>query len=292
VLQAVLPQLVPGPQLSRAVAMVSSAWTSAETIGPFAAGLVISWIDVGVYFVLMGLAGGATLLFALLPAMPAANSTGARSSALLSGVRYVFASPIVLPSISLDLLIVLFGSVVALMPVYAIDILHVGPEQLGLLRAMPALGGVMMGILIAALPPARNAGRQLFIALGIFAASILVFALSTSLWLSMFALWVYGASDMISVNLRSTLIQLATPDSLRGRVSAINSLFIGASNQLGDFRAGSVAAWLGPVPTVLIGGGMAVVVAAAGAITCTSLRRLDRLTDAEVAGESAAESPQ
>lgn len=201
---------------------------------------------------------------------------------LLGGIRYVTRDPIVLPSISLDLFIVFLGSVLALLPIYAIDILHVDAKALGYMRAMPALGGVMMGILLARLPQMRNAGRLLFISLGIFAASILVFAMSSTLWLSLAALWVYGASDMISVNIRTTLIQIATPDELRGRVSAVNMLFIGVSNELGDFRAGSVAAVLGPVMTVVAGAGMALIVALGGFKLFPELRNLDRITDAEV----------
>ena len=201
---------------------------------------------------------------------------------MLSGIHYMMASPIVLPSISLDLFIVLLGSVVALLPVYAIDVLRVGPEALGMLRAMPALGGVMMGLTLAKLPPLRHAGKQLFLSLLVFTGAILVFAFSDKLWLSLAALWVYGASDMVSVNIRLTLIQLATPDELRGRVSAVNMLFIGASNELGDFRAGSVAALIGPVATVVTGACMAFGVTAGGYLLCTRLRRLDRVTDVEV----------
>ena len=168
-----------------------------------------------------------------------------------------------------------------LLPIYTIDILQVGPETLGILRAMPALGGLMMALLLAKLPPLRQSGRLLFISLGIFAASILIFALSSTLWISLAALWVYGASDMISVNIRSTLIQLATPDELRGRVSAVNMLFIGVSNEMGDFRAGSVAALFGPVITVLAGAGMAFAVAFGGYLIFPQLRQLDKLTDAE-----------
>ena len=139
-----------------------------------------------------------------------------------------------------------------------------------------------MGLLLAKLPPMRKAGKRLFLALFIFAASVLVFAMSGNLFLSLAALWVYGASDMISVNIRSTLIQIATPDSLRGRVSAVNMLFIGISNEMGDFRAGAMAALLGPVLTVITGAGMAFAVAFGGYALFPGLRKLDRLTDAHV----------
>ena len=136
---------------------------------------------------------------------------------------------------------------------FAVDVLDVGPEALGLMRAMPALGAVLAGLLLTRLPAMRQAGKLLYVSLAVFALSIIVFGLSTSLWLSLAALLVYGASDMVSVNVRSSIIQLATPDELRGRVNSVNSLFIATSNDIGGFRAGTVAAVLGPVATVLAG---------------------------------------
>lgn len=289
-MQAILPNIVTAPALPRAVAMVSAGWTTADTVGPFAAGLALAWLDYQIYPLLAALTVLATLCIVFLPNIPAKGSLDRGIRTLLSGVRYVRANTIVLPSLLLDLLIVLLGSVVALMPVYAIDVLAVGPEALGLLRAMPALGGVMMGLLIATLPATRHAGRQLFVALVVFTLSIAVFGLSRVLWLSLAALWVYGAADMISVHLRSTLIQIATPDALRGRVSAVNSLFISSSNELGDFRAGSVAALLGPVPTVLIGAGMAGAITLWGALAFPDLRRLRKLSDAQIDGGHDADS--
>ncbi len=280
--QAILPSIVSSHFLSRAVAITSSIWTTAQTLGPLAAGLLIAWIDYGIYWILAALAGMGAALYQLLPKIPANKPLGRGMGLLLGGIRYVARDPIVLPSISLDLFIVFLGSVLSLLPIFAIDILHVDAKALGYMRAMPALGGVMMGILLARLPPIRNAGRLLFISLGIFAASILVFAMSSTLWLSLVALWVYGASDMISVNIRTTLIQIATPDDLRGRVSAVNMLFIGISNELGDFRAGAIAALLGPVLTVLTGAGMAFMVTFGGYKLFPELRQLDRITDAEV----------
>lgn len=280
--QAILPNIVSHAFLSRAVAITSSTWTTAQTLGPSAAGFLIAWVDYGTYWFLAGLAGLGAGGYLLLPRIPAIKPLGRGLDQLLGGIRYVARDPIVLPSISLDLFIVLLGSVMALLPVYAVDVLHVDSTMLGLMRTMPALGGVMMGVLLAKLPPMRHAGRLLFMALAIFAASILVFAVSNVLWLSLAALWVYGASDMISVNIRTTLIQLATPDDLRGRVSAVNMLFIGISNEMGDFRAGSIAALLGPVLTVIAGAGMAFAVALGGFKLFPELRRLDRLTDAQV----------
>lgn len=279
---AILPNIVSADFLSRAIAITSSTWTTAQTLGPLGAGFLLAWLDYQTYWVLTGFSVTGACLFLLLPTLKVTKPTGRGLRQLLGGIRYVFRDPILLPSISLDMVIVLCGSVMALLPVFAIDVLHVDEKTLGLMRAMPALGGVMMGLLIAKMPPLRHSGKLLFIALGIFAASILIFAMSSILWLSLAALWVYGASDMVSVNIRSTLIQLATPDELRGRVNAVNMLFIGVSNEMGDFRAGSVAALLGPVLTVITGAGMAFAVAMGGYKLFPTLRKLDRLTDAEI----------
>lgn len=285
-MQAVLPNIVSRELLSRAVAVTSAAWTTATTTGPFIAGLMIAWVDYGTYWILVALTALGAVFFMLLPAIPAGQSAGRDLKHLLSGIRFVWSNPFVLPGITLDLFILLFGGVMALLPVYAIDVLHVGPEVLGMLRAMPALGGVMMSLLLTRLAPLRQSGRLLFISFLIFAVSVFVFALSKTLWLSLLALWVYGASDMISVNIRSTLIQLATPDALRGRVSAVNMLFIYTSNELGDFRAGSVAAVVGPVATVVTGAVMALAVTIGGYWRFSELRNLDRVTDVSSEGEA------
>lgn len=278
--QALLPGIVREDDLSQAVAISSTIWTAGGAAGPFAAGLLVAWFDTDVYAILAALTFLATFCFLFMPALSVRRPVGRAMAQLLDGIHYVVKNPLVLPAISLDLAIVLVGSVVALLPVYAIDILNVGPEALGLMRAMPALGAVAAGVLFARLPPVRHAGRLLNVSLAVFAVSIITFALSGSLWLSLVALFVYGASDMVSVNVRLTVIQLATPDELRGRVNSVNSLFIATSNDLGDFRAGAVAALIGPVATVLTGGLMAVGVVFGGYLMFPRLRRLDRLTDA------------
>jgi len=278
--ESILPGIVSREDLSRAVAITSTAWTAVSAGGPFLAGFLIAWLDTGIYQLLAILCFIAAALTLYLPKITVRRPTGRGLAQLLDGIRYVYRNPLVLPSISLDMFIVLVGSVVALLPVYAIDILHVGPEALGLMRAMPALGAVAAGVLLTRLPPMRRTGTLLYAALAVFALSILVFAVSGSLWLSLTALFVYGASDMVSVNVRSTIIQLATPDDLRGRVNSVNALFIATSNDLGDFRAGSVAAVLGPVVTVLTGGFMALGVVLGASFLFPTLRRLDRITDA------------
>jgi len=282
---AIMPYIVSTDYLSRAIAITSTTWTTAQTLGPLVAGILIALVDYGTYWFMLALVILGAVLYLQLPPLKTTKPLGRGIDQLLDGIRYVKRDPIVWPSISLDLFIMLCGSVMALLPVYAVNVLEVGTISLGFMRAMPALGGVMMGVLLARLPPRRNSGRLLFIALGVFSASILVFAISSVLWLSLIALWVYGASDMISVNIRSTLIQLATPDVLRGRVNAVNMLFIGISNEMSDFRAGSVAAVLGPVLTVLAGAGMAFMVTLGGYKLFPELRNLDKLTDAEAKEE-------
>lgn len=284
--QAILPGIVPHEGLEKAVAVSSTAWTGAGTAGPFVAGFLIAWLDTDIYLLLaiLTLVAGALLFY--LPAVTVRRPTGRGLAQLLEGVRYVYRNPLVLPAISLDLFIVLAGSVVALLPVYAIDVLNVGPEALGLMRAMPALGAVSAGILLTRLPAMRQAGKLLYASLAVFALSIIIFALSGNLWLSLGALLVYGASDMVSVNVRSSIIQLATPDELRGRVNSVNSLFIATSNDMGSFRAGTVATVLGPVATVLVGGLMSVGVVIGAYWLFPTLRRLDRITDADRLSEN------
>jgi MFS family permease len=279
--QAILPGIVPHESLEKAVAVSSTAWTGAGTAGPFVAGFLIAWLDTDIYLLLAIFTFIAGALLFYLPAVTVRRPTGRGLAQLLEGVRYVYKNPLVLPAISLDLFIVLVGSVVALLPVYAIDVLNVGPEALGLMRAMPALGAVSAGILLTRLPAMRQAGKLLYGSLAMFALSIIVFALSGNLWLSLGALLVYGATDMVSVNVRSSIIQLATPDELRGRVNSVNSLFIATSNDMGSFRAGAVATVLGPVATVLVGGLMSVGVVVGAWWLFPTLRRLDRITDAD-----------
>lgn len=183
-----------------------------------------------------------------------------------------------LGAVSLDLFAVLLGGATALLPIYAEDILHVGPEGLGVLRSAPAMGALLVGIALARRPIERHVGKKLLVAVAIFGLSMVVFGLSTSFWLSMLALACSGASDMVSVVVRQTLVQIETPDPMRGRVAAVNSLFIGASNQLGEFESGATAAWWGPVPSVVVGGLGTLVVALAWMKLFGGLAKRDRFT--------------
>ena len=281
--QAILPNIVSREALAKAVAVTAIVWNVASTSGPFMAGLLLAWIDRDTYWVLGGLSLAAALLFTTLPVLQQKQSSGRGLAQVLGGVHFIKRNPIVLGCISLDLFSVLLGSVMALLPIYAIDILKVGPDALGVLRGMPALGAVMIGLLMTRLP-LRKPGKSLFIALLVFSLSILLFAYSTHFWLSMTALWVYGATDMVSVNIRSTLIQMATPDDLRGRVSAVNSIFIATSNEMGDFRAGTVATLIPVTTTVALGGLMALCVAVGGYFMFPSIRKLTSLSEIEPGG--------
>ncbi|MCP1367097.1 MFS transporter, partial [Halomonas sp. BBD48] len=196
------------------------------------------------------------------------------------GIAYIRNKPIILGAISLDLFAVLLGGVIALLPIYAQEILHVGPEGLGALRSAIAIGALLMGIYLGVRELKRNVGWIMFVAVAIFGLANLVFALSTVFWVSWLALLVAGAADMISVNVRITLIQLATPDEMRGRVNAVNMLFIGSSNELGEFRAGTSAAWFGAVPAAVIGGVGTLAVVGLWMRLFPSLRQVSRFEDA------------
>jgi predicted MFS family arabinose efflux permease len=196
---------------------------------------------------------------------------------LFAGFRYIRHNPVILGIISLDLFAVVLGGMYALLPVFARDIFHAGPWGLGLLRASPGVGALVAAIILTHRPPRRWVGRIIFGAVGIYGTAIIIFALSHSFILSMALLAMLGAADMVNVVIRMTLIQLETADDMRGRVSAVNSLFIIASNQLGDFRAGLMAAWLGTIPAVMVGGAGALVVALVGRKAFTKLYRVENL---------------
>jgi hypothetical protein len=194
----------------------------------------------------------------------------------VAGLRYVFDHRVILGAISLDLFAVLFGGAVALMPVFANDILKVGPTGLGILRAAPFAGSVLMAILLTRLPPIRRGGRALFGAVAVFGAATILFGLSKNFFFSILCLAVLGAADMVSVVIRHVLVQIQTPPSMRGRVSAVNLIFIGASNELGEFESGLTASWWGTVPATIVGGLGTLAVAALFAWRFPELRDYDR----------------
>ncbi len=273
--QALLPLLVPGPAFPKAIALSSTAMQTAIVAGPALGGFLYGFGPPVVY----GLAAG-ILILGSLAAMAIETPMRARVAAaglegLLAGVRYVRSRGDILGAISLDLFAVLLGGATALLPVYARDILHIGPLGLGLLRAAPATGATAMALVLARFPLERRAGPKLFAAVTLFGLSTVVFGLSESFPLSLMALAMLGAADMISVVVRHTLVQLRTPDAMRGRVSSVNWVFIGASNELGEFESGVTAAWFGTVPAVVIGGLGTLVIAAVWAWRFPELRRID-----------------
>jgi len=276
--QSLAPNLVPTQDLASAIAWNSSAWQIATIVGPVAGGLlygVAPEASYGVALVMMIL--GAILI--LLVPKPAQKILGDKASweTVIAGFRYVWKEKIVLGAISLDLFAVLLGGATALMPVFARDILEVGPWGLGLLRAAPAVGALTVAAWLAFHPIRNHAGLLLFAFVTMFGLTTIVFGLSNIVWLSVIALVLMGASDMVSVYIRETLIQLWTPDAVRGRVNAVNMVFVGASNELGEFRAGMSAAAFGAVAAVVIGGAGTVAIAALWSRFFPDLRRARHL---------------
>ena len=262
-MQALAANLVPREAFANAVAWNSSAMQASFTVGPAIGGLLygisfqVPYIVAFVMFVI------AIALIALIPRTTQRASGEKRSvETMLAGVRYIRSNPVVLGAISLDLFAVLLGGVMALLPVFARDILDAGPMGLGFLRSAAGVGALVTAVYLVRNPIRDHAGRIMFAGVVVYGLSIVVFGLSTTLWLSVPMLFLMGAADMLSVNVRATLIQLATPDDVRGRVSAVNSVFIGASNEVGEFRAGTMAALIGTVPAVVIGGAGAIGIAA------------------------------
>jgi MFS family permease len=275
---ALLPSVVPRELLPNAITWNSSTWQSAVVIGPALGGLLYGFGPTTVYGAVVALLLIALAATALLhPARQAAPARKRGLSELLAGVRFVRDHPMLLGAISLDLFAVLFGGATALLPVFARDILSVGPVGLGLLRSAPALGSVACALWLAGHPLRRRAGRSMFVCVAGFGAATILFGLSTSFYLSMAALAATGACDMVSVYVRQTVIQLGTPDAMRGRVNAVSLVFIGASNELGEFESGITAAWFGTVPAVVLGGIGTLTVVAIWAWRFASLRRVDRL---------------
>ena len=253
--QALLPNLVPPQDFSRAVALNSSTMQIATIIGPALGGLIYLAGPTVVYTCVAALAGIATLLMTRVQAPKVAvRPREPGFAALLSGLKFVWSRPIVLGAISLDLFAVLFGGATALLPVFASDVLHVGPTGLGVLRTAPGVGASLCALWLAIHPISRRVGHWMFTSVLIFGAATIVFGLSTSFWITLSALVVLGAADMVSVYIRHLLVQIETPDAIRGRVSAVSAVFIGASNELGDFESGVTAKWWGATRAVVVGG--------------------------------------
>jgi MFS family permease len=275
---ALLPFTVSAGRLPRAVALSSTAGQVGIVLGPALGGFLYVAGAAAVYATCAALFVVASILIGwLVPVREAEAAPAADSRSVFAGIRFIRGHPALFGAISLDLFAVLLGGATALLPVYARDILHTGPWGLGLLRSAPAVGALATALWLARHPIQRHAGRRMFIGVAAFGAATIVFGLSRALPLSLAALVVLGAADMQSVVVRQSLFQLNTPDHMRGRVSAVNAMFIGASNQLGEFESGVTAAWLGTVPAVLVGGLGTLAMVALWMRIFPALARVDRL---------------
>ena len=278
--QALLPNLVRADRLGNAVALSSSAWQLASVAGPALGGLLYAFGGTVVFGAVAALFLAGLLLIALLQApRQQAPRSQATWKTLVAGIHFIWARPAIFGAISLDLFAVLFGGATALLPIYARDVYHAGPWGLGLLRSMPALGALSMVGIMAHRPLGRRTGRRMFQAVAVFGLATIGFGISPSLALALPFLFILGASDMVSVVIRQTLVQADTPDLMRGRVAAVNSVFIGASNELGEFESGTVAALIGTVPSVVVGGIGTLLVVGLWMLWFPDLRRRDRLVE-------------
>jgi len=275
--QALLPNVVPPTLFGRAVAVNSTTWQLSTIAGPAVGGLVYLLGAPVVYGSVAALLTAAVLLMLGVKAPPPRKSPESVSlNSLLEGLRFVFRRRTILGAISLDLFAVLFGGATALLPAYASDILQVGPDGLGLLRAAPGVGAAVVALVLAWRPLTRRVGPAMFWGVALFGLSTVVFGISTSFVASLVSLSILGAADMVSVYIRHLLVQLETPDEIRGRVSAVSAVFIGASNELGEFESGVTAAWWGLRPAVVVGGVASVTIAGLWARWFPELRTLDR----------------
>ncbi len=270
------PNLVPREALASAISLNASAWSLANILGPVVGGVLAAISLQLSYGVAACFSLGAILCILQIP-RPTVRVVNTSAASLLAGVQYIFKERVVLGAISLDLFAVLLGGATALLPIFALDVLHIGPQGLGFMRAAPGLGAVPVALWLARSPVRDHAGRILFIFVGLFGLFTAIFGISHWVWLSFPMLVLMGACDMVSVSIRETIMQLWTPDEVRGRVNAVNSVFIGASNELGEFRAGTMAAWIGAVAAVALGGVATMAVAGVWSVAFPGLRQARRL---------------
>lgn len=280
--QAILPQLTPARYFADAVAWNAGIWQLSNIVGPAVGGLLLgvtkSLADIYMLSGALSLVSMAALSMLVVRNRPRKTRESILQESLFVGIRFVFSHRLLLGLLSLDLFAVLLGGATALLPAYARDILNVGPGGLGILRSAPAAGAAVVAIVLAHSPIKRSAGLAMLSCVGVFGLATIAFGLSRNLLLSLLALCVLGAANMVSVVVRHTLVQISTPDAMRGRVSAVNALFIGASNELGEFESGLAAAWFGLVPAVVMGGVGTVLVVVLWAFWFPELRKLGRLT--------------
>ncbi len=286
---ALLPSLVPKDHFVNAVTWGATIYQIANMSGPAIGGLLFTLPLSGALEPLRGAAVVYSLTLLMLigfivfigmirPEPVERKATAFSIRTVLAGLEYVWQTKLLLGSISLDLFAVMLGGAVALLPIFATEILHAGPRGLGLLRAMPSVGALIVSLILVVRPIKRRAGATMLTCVGIYGVATIVFGLSRNLWLSLAALLVTGASDMVSVVVRSSILQLATPPEMRGRVSAVNWLFIGASNEFGEFESGLTASWWGAVPAVIVGGIGSLLVTGSAAALFPNLRHADALT--------------
>jgi MFS family permease len=277
--KALVPSLVPLAALPSAIALGSGLWQLATIAGPALGGVVlaIAGEPAWVYAVAAVLAAAAAALTSAVRPRPRDATAAPSADGMWQGVRFVLGQPVLFGALTLDLCAVFLGGATALLPVFAKDVLAVGPLGLGLLRASPAVGAGLMAVALARFPIQRRAGPTLFASVAIFGLATVGFGLSRHLALSIACLALLGAADMISVVIRGVLVQLATPDDMRGRVSAVSTVFIVASNELGELESGLLATLIGAVGAVVVGGGLSVAVVLACALAFPALRRADRL---------------
>lgn len=281
---SLLPLIVPSEQLANAVAWSTSGFQIANVVGPALGGLMIAGlggIAAGVYLLAAGCLLTCVLMYIpIRPRAPARSAEPRSLASLFAGVRFVWRTDLMLAAITLDLFAVLLGGATALLAIFAEDILHVGPVGFGWLRASPAIGALLMGVVMAHRPPLKQAGRTLLVVVAGFGAATIVFGLSRNFWLSFAMLALTGALDNVSVVIRHTLMQMLTPDDMRGRVAAVNAVFISSSNELGAFESGVTAHWFGPVLSVVGGGIGTILVVLAVTFRWPRLLRLGTLHSA------------
>jgi MFS family permease len=276
--QAMMPNLVDKKDLANAVAWQSSSWQIALIGGPAVGGAILTW-GAGITYAVSGLLIAASVVMTAMISLREFRSDRAPVTwtSVLGGLTYIRVKRVVLGAISLDLFAVLLGGCVALYPIYATDVLGVGAQGLGLMRAAPAVGAVACSLWLVRHPLRSHAGIVMFVAVALFGAGTVIFGISTWFPLSLAALFVMGAADMVSVYVRQTLVQLATPDNMRGRVGAVNSVFVTTSNELGDFRAGMTAGLVGALPAVVLGGAATLAVTVLWSRLFPELRAVQRL---------------
>lgn len=283
-----LSLIVPKKEYSNAATWSSSVWQIASVLGPAFAGFSISWIGIqGSMGFIFGCSVLSLLAWSQIGTKPILNPKIGEPimDSLKEGVKFVYQNKTVLGALSLDMVAVLFGGAVALLPIFAQDILKVGPEGFGILRAAPAVGAFLTLLITAYVPLNKNAGVKLLTAIFLFGVCMIVFGLSTLFWLSVFALFMSGMVDGISVVIRQTILHLKTPDEMRGRVSAVNSIFVGSSNELGAFESGLTAKLMGTVSAVVFGGSMTILIVLGTAFFSPSFRKLDLQKDIDEIGK-------